>query len=96
MSVSILPYIKGFVEFQPDSQIQGVLLNQMSSMLYPRVKNMIEEQLHIKVYGYLPRVEDCVIESRHLGLVMPEEIQGFQEKLKKPVAYKSLWISSKG
>ena len=57
MSVSILPYIKGFVEFQPDSQIQGVLLNQMSSMLYPRVKNMIEEQLHIKVYGYLPRVE---------------------------------------
>ncbi len=36
MSVSILPYIKGFVEFQPDSQIQGVLLNQMSSMLYPR------------------------------------------------------------
>ena len=86
MSVSILPYIKGFVEFQPDSQIQGVLLNQMSSMLYPRIKNMIEEQLHIKVYGYLPRVEDCVIESRHLGLVMPEEIQGFQEKLKKLAA----------
>lgn len=86
MSVSILPYIKGFMEFQPDSQIQGVLLNQMSPMLYPRVKRMIEEQLHIEVYGYIPKVEDCVIESRHLGLVMPQEVQGFQEKLKKLAA----------
>lgn len=86
MSVSILPYIKGFLEFQPDSQIKGVLLNQMSPMLYPRVKSMIEEQLQVKVYGYVPKVEDCVIESRHLGLVMPQEVQGFQEKLKKLAA----------
>lgn len=62
-----MPYIKGFLEFQPDSQIKGVLLNQMSPMLYPRVKSMIEEQLQVKVYGYVPKVEDCVIESRHLG-----------------------------
>lgn len=86
MSVSILPYIKGFLEFQPDSQIKGVLLNQMSPMLYPRVKSMIEEELQVKVYGYVPKVEDCVIESRHLGLVMPQEVQGFQEKLKKLAA----------
>lgn len=83
MSVSILPYIKGFLEFQPDSHIRGVLLNQMSAMLYPRVKKMIEEELKIPVYGYVPKVEDCVIESRHLGLVMPEEVAGFHEKLNR-------------
>lgn len=81
MSVSILPYIKGFTEFRSDSHIKGVLLNQMSSMLYPRVKKMIEEQLGIRVYGYIPKVEECAIESRHLGLVMPDEVDGFREKL---------------
>ena len=83
MSVSILPYIKGFAEFKKDSNIQGVLLNQMSPMLYPRVKKMIEDELGISVYGYVPKVEDCVIESRHLGLVLPEEVAGFREKLKR-------------
>ena len=83
MSVSILPFIQGFVNFMPDSNIKGVLLNQISSMLYPRVKEMIETKLGIKVYGYVPVVTDCVIESRHLGLVMPNEIQDFKEKLGK-------------
>lgn len=83
MSVSLLAYIKGFTEFRPHSRIAGVILNQMSPMLYPRVKGMIEEQLQVPVYGYVPRMEDCVIESRHLGLVMPEEVQGFQEKLQQ-------------
>lgn len=83
MSVSILPFIQGFVNFMPDSNIKGVLLNQISSMLYPRVKEMIEIKLGIKVYGYVPVVTDCVIESRHLGLVMPNEIQDFKEKLGK-------------
>ena len=83
MSVSILSFIQGFVNFMPDSNIKGVLLNQISSMLYPRVKEMIETKLGIKVYGYVPVVTVCVIESRHLGLVMPNEIQDFKEKLGK-------------
>ena len=83
MSVSVLPYIKGFAEYKKDSRIAGVILNQMTAMLYPRVKKMIEEELSIPVLGYVPKVEDCVLESRHLGLVMPEEVEGFREKLMK-------------
>lgn len=81
MSVSILPYIEGFVRFRKDSRIKGVIFNQMSPMLYPRVKKMTEEELGIRVYGYVPKVEECAIESRHLGLVMPDEVEGFREKL---------------
>lgn len=81
MSLSILPYIYGFAAFKKDSHIKGVILNQISPMLYPRVKKEIEEQLGITVYGYVPQVKDCVIDSRHLGLVMPDEIDGFREKL---------------
>lgn len=83
MSLSAAAFIKGFVEYQEDSQIRGVILNQVSSMMYPRLKQIIEEELSIKVYGYVPVVKDCVLESRHLGLVMPEEIVDLQQKLMK-------------
>ena len=81
MSLSTAAFIKGFVEYQEDSQIRGVILIQVSSMMYPRLKQIIEEELSIKVYGYVPVVKDCVLESRHLGLVMPEEIVDLQQKL---------------
>ncbi len=83
MSVSLAAYVKGFLEYKKNSHIRGVILNQMSPMLYPRMKKLLEEQLGIRVLGYVPKVEDCVIESRHLGLVLPGEIQGLKERLKK-------------
>lgn len=83
MSLSLAAYIKGFAEYKPDSRICGVIFNQMSSMLYPRMKKMVEEELGIKAFGYVPRVDDCVIESRHLGLVLPDEIPQLKERLHK-------------
>ena len=83
MSLSLAAYIKGFLTYQADSRIRGVIFNQMSPMIYPRMKKKIEEELGVKVLGYVPRVDDCVIESRHLGLVLPDEIQGLRERLLK-------------
>lgn len=86
MSLSTAAYIKGFLEYKKESGIQGVILNQMSAMQYPRIKAVIEKKLGIRVYGYVPRVSDCVIESRHLGLVLPGEIEQLEEKLQKLAA----------
>ena len=83
MSVSLAAYIKGFMEYKKDSRIKGVIFNQMSPMLYPRMKKLVEEELGIKALGYVPKVEDCVIESRHLGLVLPEEIPELKQRLLK-------------
>ena len=83
MSVSLAAYIKGFLEYKKDSHIKGVIFNQMSPMLYPRMKKLVEEELGIQVLGYVPRVKDCVIESRHLGLVLPEEIPELRGRLQK-------------
>ncbi len=83
MSVSLAAYLKGFLEYRQDSQIQGVIFNQMSPMLYPRMKKLVEEELGIHAYGYVPKVEDCQIESRHLGLVMPDEVDDLQKKLQR-------------
>jgi len=83
MSVSVIPYIKGFLEYKENSHIKGVILNQISPMLYERIKKQIEQELSVKVCGYVPVVQDCILESRHLGLVMPDEIHDLQENLDK-------------
>ena len=84
MSLSVTALIRGFLEAVPDmadgqnhcrdSYIRGVILNQATASMYPALKEQIEQKLPVKVLGYVPRLEDCVIESRHLGLVTPEEI----------------------
>ena len=83
MSVSLAAYVKGFMEYRKDSHIEGVIFNQMSSMLYPRMKKLLEDELGVRVLGYVPKVEDCVIESRHLGLVLPDEIPELQANLQR-------------
>ena len=83
MSLSILPIIKGFLEFKENSNIKGVILNQISEMMYIQIKKLIEENLSIKVLGYVPVLKDLVIESRHLGLVTPDEIVDLKDKLNK-------------
>ena len=80
-SRSILPMIKGFLDFQEKKNIRGVILNRVNGMLYPRLKEMIERELDVQVIGYVPPLTDCVLESRHLGLLMPDEIESLQEKL---------------
>ena len=82
-SVSLVALIKGFLEYKGDSRIRGVILNRVSGMLYPKLKEMIESQLSVRVVGYVPYVPDCVLESRHLGLVTPDEITDLKERVEK-------------
>lgn len=77
-SRSLLAEIKGFLELEEESMIRGVILNQVSEMIYPQLKGLIEGQLPVKVYGYLPKMVNCSLESRHLGLVTAKEIKDLQ------------------
>lgn len=83
MSLSVAAIIKGFLTFRSDHNIKGVILNQVSPMMYQELKKLIEEELSIPVFGYLPYIKDAVIESRHLGLITPDEIVGLKEKVYK-------------
>lgn len=74
MSRSVIPYIKGFADYEEEKHIRGIILNRLSPMLYGALKKRIEEQTGIPVYGYVPECKDSVLESRHLGLLLPEEI----------------------
>lgn len=80
-ALSVAAEVKGFLQFRQPSQIAGVLLNRVSPMLYPRLAETITRETGLPVFGYLPVMEDCALESRHLGLVTAAEIEDLQEKL---------------
>ena len=87
-ALSLAALVKGFLEFKKESRIRGILLNRVSAMLYPRLKEMLENELKkaghpIKVLGYIPEHEAFHLESRHLGLVTPEEIKHLKAQLEQ-------------
>lgn len=72
MAYTIVPIIKGLLSEDKSHRIRAVILNNVSRMTYMQLKPVIEKETGIKAAGYIPRF-DTVLESRHLGLVMPEE-----------------------
>ena len=83
MSLSILAHIKGFLDYQKDSKIKGVILNQTSEMTCRMLTPKIESELGICVFGYVPKIADWHLESRHLGLVLPDEISDLREQMQR-------------
>ena len=83
---SIAAEVAGFARFRENSRVAGVVLNRVSAMLYPRLKELIEEETGVSVYGYLPVLDDCSLESRHLGLVTASEVADLREKLDRLAA----------
>lgn len=81
MAGSILPLIAGFLSYDTAHQISGVILNRVSASYYPILAELIEQELSIQVLGYFPEQKNIHLESRHLGLKLPEEILDLKEQL---------------
>ena len=79
-SLSALAALEGFVRFRSDSHIRGVIFNRMSEGVYLALKPQVEA-LGLRPLGYVPRAPEVMIESRHLGLVTPGEIEDLGQKL---------------
>ena len=80
-ALSVLAVIEGFLRFRPESGIRGVILNQCTAMTYASLSAAIEERFGIRCFGFLPKMDECALESRHLGLVTAAEIQNLREKM---------------
>ncbi len=93
-SLSVLPVLKGFLAYKPNN-IKGVIFNRMSERVFKTIAPEAEK-MGVKAIGYVPRVNDLVLESRHLGLVLPGEVQNLKEKLNRlaDVLEKTLDIDS--
>ena len=77
---SLIPLLKGFIGEDNKKLISGVVLNKISEKFYKKIALEIEKELSIKVFGYIPVINDAIIKSRHLGLISPKEAD-FYNKL---------------
>lgn len=79
-SLSALATLKGFLEYRSDSGIKGVIFNRMSEHVYRALKPAVEA-MGVMPIGFVPKSDALMLESRHLGLVTPDEVNDLSEKL---------------
>jgi len=80
---TIAAIIKGCVDFDPDVNIAGVILNKIGGERHRKViSDSIERYCGIPVLGAVAKLNDDkdLIPGRHLGLVTPSEFE-FDDKL---------------
>ncbi|RKM59754.1 cobyrinate a,c-diamide synthase [Butyrivibrio sp. CB08] len=73
MSRSVIPLIKGFSEYGV-GVIEGIILNNISPMIASDIAAEIKRELGIPTIAVLPKLKGELLGSRHLGLIMPDEV----------------------
>ncbi|MBQ8956033.1 MAG: AAA family ATPase [Lachnospiraceae bacterium] len=86
-SGSLIAEIRGFTCYDEAGLISGVILNRCSKTVYETLSSVIRDELNIKALGYLPVLKDIKIESRYLGLTLPEEIVDIKLQIQKLAGY---------
>ena len=81
MSRSAAAMIKGFTDYGEQKMICGAFLNRTSAVTAERIEGWLAKEAGIPVLGFLPADDELRLESRHLGLVEPEEIPDLQQKI---------------
>lgn len=81
-STSIAAEIMGYQNFDKRVNIIGVIINKVSSeKTYEILKEAVEKYCRIKCFGYIPKMENISLSSRHLGLVEAYEVENLKEKI---------------
>lgn len=81
MGRTMVSVLAGIREYDKSGLIAGVILNRTGEGVYQSVRGVIEEELKLPVLGYFPQQKEFHIESRHLGLKMPQEMEGLQNQV---------------
>lgn len=76
-SVTMAAVVNGIKSYKVNN-IEGIILNRCSVSFYDRLKELIEKECGLRVLGYMPELKNMTMPSRHLGLLSPEEIDGFE------------------
>ena len=84
MSRSVAALVHGFASFDPQVNLQGVILNRVKSSAQEKILREALSDLQIPVLGVLPKEGSLHLPERHLGLVPVGEgglLEGFIETL---------------
>lgn len=80
-ALSLAAQVRGICQFRKPSHVRALLLNSCSPALYARLAPMLTAETGLPVAGYLPPMPENTFQSRHLGLVPPQERAGMCETL---------------
>lgn len=74
---SVAPLVAGFARWREDVRVAGIILNRVASTRHEGMLAGALAATGIPVLGFLPKRDTLIIPERHLGLVLPGEIAGF-------------------
>lgn len=83
MGKTLVSILAGVLSYDESKLIKGIILNRTTKTFYSVIAPEIERELGIKCLGFVPKISDIGIESRHLGLKLPEELEDLDEKTRR-------------
>ena len=81
MGRTMVALLAGILQYDRDHRIIGVILNRTSEGFCRTMTPVIEEELGLPVLGCFPVQKSLHLESRHLGLKMPQEMEGLRQQV---------------
>ncbi|PHS07271.1 MAG: cobyrinic acid a,c-diamide synthase [Kordia sp.] len=101
VAYSVAPLIQGFVNFDKEVDIMGVVFNRVGSERHYLMLKEACEDIGVHCFGYLSNLKNIAIPSRHLGLNILEiekfdtVIDQIADELEKTVNWKAILGASK-
>ena len=78
--LTLAAQIRGLAAFRSESHLAGILLNGCRESLAGSLTPVLERETGLPVLGFMPPMEEAVLESRHLGLLTAGEIDNLTER----------------
>ncbi len=81
MGNTLLSVIKGILLDDTEGLIKAVVFNRISAQFYESIAPLVEAETRLKVLGFVGKLNAVSIDSRHLGLKLPTEIETLEEQI---------------
>ena len=86
---TMISVIKGILKDDTAHLIKGIMLNRVSASFFEKLAPVMNVELaeagygDVRLLGFIPKSDDIVIDSRHLGLTLPDEIKDISDRVSK-------------
>jgi cobyrinic acid a,c-diamide synthase len=89
---SLAAMVRGFRDHDPRLQIAGVVLNGVSTERHRQLLTEALAAVSMPLLGVIPRQMELELPSRHLGLVPPQELEAWPQRLEQFNKYGADWL----
>jgi cobyrinic acid a,c-diamide synthase len=80
---SIGALCQGFINYNKNISIVGIILNRVSSLRHEKIITDELDRLSIKVFGSIPKSNKIKLQDRHLGIIPAQENDNSQSSIRE-------------